>query len=111
MDKKELLSALSRLKVETGSLACLGCGHEHQCSTKGCAIIRETIEQLRKQVCPERLYDVFFDECNPKGAYITSYPTEGLYIAWAGDYIPVEEVGKTAFSSREEAALKLRDAP
>ena len=24
-----LLQALKRLRVETGSLACLGCGHEH----------------------------------------------------------------------------------
>lgn len=35
----DLISALSQLSVETGSLACLGCGHEHNCSTSGCAII------------------------------------------------------------------------
>lgn len=43
----DLISALSQLSVETGSLACLGCGHEHNCSTSGCAIIREAIEVLR----------------------------------------------------------------
>lgn len=43
----DLISALSQLRVETGSLACLGCGHEHNCSTSGCAIIREAIEVLR----------------------------------------------------------------
>lgn len=40
---------MSRDAPETGSLACLGCGHEHRCSTHGCAIIRaavETIEML-----------------------------------------------------------------
>ncbi len=41
MTNKELIEALSRLKVETGSLACTGCGHEHNCGIHGCAIIRE----------------------------------------------------------------------
>lgn len=48
MNQTELITALERLKVETGSLACLGCGHEHSCSTHGCAIIREAAEVLRE---------------------------------------------------------------
>ena len=40
-DKKSLLDSLRGLKVQTGSLACLGCGHEHNCSTQGCAILRD----------------------------------------------------------------------
>lgn len=56
MNLDELLTALSRLKVEAGSLACLGCGREHNCSTHGCRIIRLAEERLRalereKQVC------------------------------------------------------------
>lgn len=47
MKIENLIAALRRLKVQTGSLACLGCGHEHNCSTSGCAIIREAIEVLR----------------------------------------------------------------
>lgn len=43
----ELLTALCRMKVETGSLVCLGCGYEHQCFTKGCAIIRGAELSLR----------------------------------------------------------------
>lgn len=46
MKRDELIAALRRLKVETGSLACLGCGHEHNCSTQGCAILRQAIETL-----------------------------------------------------------------
>lgn len=46
MGDEELLKALKRLKVETGSLACLGCGHEHNCSVAGCAIIREAIGRV-----------------------------------------------------------------
>lgn len=47
MERNEkLLQALRRLKVETGSLACLGCGHEHNCGIHGCAIIREAAERI-----------------------------------------------------------------
>ena len=46
MSLKELITALHRLKVETGSIACLGCGHEHNCGIHGCAIIREAAERL-----------------------------------------------------------------
>ena len=50
MTISKLIQALNRLKVETGSLACMGCGHEHNCSTNGCAIIREAMEQLKLQL-------------------------------------------------------------
>jgi hypothetical protein len=46
MERAELIRALRRMKVETGSLVCLGCGHEHNCSTSGCAIIRAAAEEL-----------------------------------------------------------------
>ena len=46
MSLKELITALNRLKVETGSIACLGCGYEHNCGILGCAIIREATEKL-----------------------------------------------------------------
>ena len=36
MKSEELIQALNSLKVQTGSLACLGCGYEHTCTTKGC---------------------------------------------------------------------------
>lgn len=47
MKRNDLIKALRRLKVQTGSLACLGCGHEHNCSVHGCAIITEAIAQLK----------------------------------------------------------------
>ena len=46
MTRPELLRALRRMKVETGSLVCLGCGHEHSCGTRGCAIIRAAAEEV-----------------------------------------------------------------
>lgn len=42
----DLLRALNRLKVEAGSLACLGCGYENNCSTHGCVILRKAIRIL-----------------------------------------------------------------
>lgn len=46
MTTEELLKALARLRVETGSLACLGCGYEHNCSVHGCQTLREAAAQL-----------------------------------------------------------------
>ena len=49
MKDQELVNALRRLKVETRSLACLGCGHEHNCGVSGCAIIREATDRIANQ--------------------------------------------------------------
>lgn len=46
MEHQKLLAALKRLKVQTGSLACMGCGHEHDCGIHGCAIIREAVAYI-----------------------------------------------------------------
>lgn len=46
MKIEELITALRRLKVETGSLPCLGCGYEHGCSLHGCVIINEALERI-----------------------------------------------------------------
>ena len=40
---KELVAALRSLKLQTGSIDCSGCGHEHNCSTGGCALILSLI--------------------------------------------------------------------
>lgn len=49
MRDHELINALHRLKVETGSLACLGCEHEHNCGVHGCAIMREAADRIANQ--------------------------------------------------------------
>lgn len=60
MNTKELIEAIGRLKVQTGSLTCLGCGHEHNCGVHGCAIMREAAVRLSlyehalKQAAKER---------------------------------------------------------
>lgn len=52
MNDKGLLAALGRLKVETGSLACMGCGYEQNCGVHGCAVLRAAEERLREQMRP-----------------------------------------------------------
>lgn len=43
---RKLIDALKRMKVETGSLVCLGCGYENSCGIRGCAILRNAAMQL-----------------------------------------------------------------
>lgn len=50
MRDEDRLAALRRLKVETGSLVCLGCGYEHNCGVHGCRILRETITRLEQKL-------------------------------------------------------------
>lgn len=54
MSDRELIAALRRLKVETGSLVCLGCGYEHNCGNHGCAILRKTIAWLEQTLAEGR---------------------------------------------------------
>ena len=49
MGNEKLLKALGRLAVETGSLACLGCGWEHDCGVHGCAILRGVKSALEEE--------------------------------------------------------------
>ena len=54
MRDEDLLAALRRLKVQTGSLVCLGCGHEHNCGIHGCAILRKTIAWLERKLAEDK---------------------------------------------------------
>ena len=44
---ESLADALLRAKVQTGSLACFGCGYEHDCGIHGCTLIGEAVKVLR----------------------------------------------------------------
>ena len=54
MRDEDLLAALRRLKVQTGSLVCLGCGREHNCGIHGCAILREAIAFVEKKLVEDK---------------------------------------------------------
>ena len=49
MKDKDLVNAIRRLKVETRSLASIGCGHGHNCGVSGCAIMREAADRIANQ--------------------------------------------------------------
>lgn len=58
MSDRELIAAWRRLKAQTGSLACLGCGYEHDCGIHGCAILREMIAWLDRTLAEGRPHSV-----------------------------------------------------
>lgn len=46
MKRDEIVAGLRRQRVETGSIACLGCGWENSCGVRGCRIMREAADML-----------------------------------------------------------------
>lgn len=58
MGDRELIAALRRMKVETGSLVCLGCGYEHNCGIHGCRILRETVARLERKLAQDKARSV-----------------------------------------------------
>lgn len=52
MTNEDIVKWLRSKKVETGSLLCLGCGHENNCGIHGCAVMRaaaDAIENLQTE--------------------------------------------------------------
>ena len=46
--KRALLRQLRRVAIERRPECCLGCGFEHSCSVRGCAVIRQAEEIIRR---------------------------------------------------------------
>lgn len=46
METQEIIKALRRMAVNTGTLNCLGCGYEHSCGVHGCRVLREAADRL-----------------------------------------------------------------
>ena len=46
MTNEEIVKWLRSKKVETGSLLCFGCGHEHHCGIHGCAVMRAAADAM-----------------------------------------------------------------
>jgi hypothetical protein len=45
-EREELARMLRRLAIEKRPFACMGCGMEHGCSSRGCAVMRRTADIL-----------------------------------------------------------------
>lgn len=130
MRDEDLLAALRRLKVETGSLVCVGCGHEHNCGIHGCHILRETVAWLERKlaedkdgrvvVLPCKVGDtvwVILDGAKCVRRCVVEYATIGRYftviVFHTADRtreqygVPAGAFGKTVFLTSEEAEKAL----
>nr|DAH69749.1 MAG TPA: Protein of unknown function (DUF551) [Caudoviricetes sp.] len=83
-----LLVDLKRLKVETGSLACMGCGREHNCGVHGCAVLRETADVLQEYVDRCKRYADEIMALREKQQWISvteRLPAEGMRVLAASE--------------------------
>lgn len=83
-----LLADLRRLKVETGSLACMGCGREHNCGVHGCAVLRETADVLQEYVDRCKRYADEIMALREKQQWISvteRLPAEGMRVLAASE--------------------------
>ncbi len=53
---------------------------------------------------PEYLYKIVYSQ---DSAHIKGYPTQGLYIKCAGEYLAVTEIGKSVYATLREAASSM----
>lgn len=91
MNRETIIRALEGMKVETGSLICLGCAYEDHCSTRGCAVMREAARTLKWRwiSVEERLPDG--DE--PVLAVVSGWPVKNVELRDAYElarYAPTE---------------------
>lgn len=90
MKNEEILTALRRLKVETGSLACMGCGREHDCGIHGCRIAREAAELIEKLTdrCARYAEEIAVLQEREKWVPVTERLPEsaGDYLCWVKYY-------------------------
>ena len=96
MKNEEILTALRRLKVETGSLACMGCGREHDCGIHGCRIAREAAELIEKLTdrCARYAEEIAVLQEREKWVPVTERLPEsaGDYLCWVKYYNMSTEV-------------------
>ena len=50
MKIEELAERLRHISMDVGTLTCLGCGHEHNCGTSGCAVLQEAADALEDKL-------------------------------------------------------------
>ncbi len=116
MTKAKLIKALQNLKVQTGSLTCHGCGHEHNCSTKGCTIIREAIKELEELETPrpkigDSVYFVLLDDTGWRISEekVVEVGKNGFFLSQISDdtepdeYILYTYLGECYFFTKREA--------
>lgn len=103
MNDKGLLAALGRLKVETGSLACMGCGYEQNCGVHGCAVLRAAEERLRELLRPSSSASA------PAGAEKQTAQDMTTAAAVLRDYLENREMPATVYAAICTAIRRLEE--
>ena len=84
---QEIAEKLRDMAVNTGTLNCLGCGFEHNCSVHGCAVLKQAAELISQPNEPLTLEQL--REMNGEPVWIVEHPDWGHWelSADAEDYI------------------------
>lgn len=110
MKNEEIVRALRRLKVETGSLVCMGCGREHDCGILGCRIVREAAELIEKLTdrCARYAEEIAVTQERTRWIPVTERlpeATDGDYVlacvTWKDTHIDYQNAVVMAFVSEE----------
>ena len=110
MKNEEIVKALRRLKVETGSLVCMGCGREHDCGILGCRIVREAAELIEKLTdrCARYAEEIAVAQERQRWIPVTERlpeATDGDYVlacvTWKDTHIDYQNAVVMAFVSEE----------
>ena len=110
MKNEEIVRALRRLKVETGSLVCMGCGREHNCGILGCRIVREAAELIEKLTdrCARYAEDIAVAQERTRWVPVTERlpeTTDGDYVlacvTWKDTHIDYQNTVVMAFVSED----------
>lgn len=110
MKNEEIVRALRMLKVETGSLVCMGCGLEHDCGILGCRIVREAAELIEKLTdrCARYAEEIAVAQERQRWIPVTERlpeATDGDYVlacvTWKDTHIDYQNAVVMAFVSEE----------
>lgn len=78
MKNEEIVKWLRSMKVETGSLLCLGCGYEHNCDIHGCAVMRAAADAMENQQSENDALRRYIDNLTDAQAVMVKEFTEKL---------------------------------
>ena len=84
---QEIAEKLRDMAVNTGTLNCLGCGFEHNCSVHGCAVLKQAAELISQPNEPLTLEQL--RQMDGRPVWIVEHPGWGHWelSADAGAYI------------------------
>ena len=87
VSNQEIAEKLRDMAVNTGTLNCLGCGFEHNCSVHGCAVLKQAAELISQPNEPLTLEQL--RQMDGRPVWIVEHPDWGHWelSADAEDYI------------------------